>query len=85
MVDALETVQACGMALTPARPDDPSLAQGAHSGAAESFDQMLERWFPLSYVLNNLHRSLGMPDGYQFSLAAPVVDKLRFVHEVVTG
>jgi hypothetical protein len=44
---------------------------------------MLESWFPLSYVLNNLHRSLGMPDGYQFSLTAPVVAKLRFVHEVV--
>jgi len=22
---------------------------------------MMERWFPLSYILNNLHRSLGMP------------------------
>ena len=85
MVDALETVQACGLELIPARPGDPALGRGVHPGVAGSFDQMLERWFPLSYVLNNLHRSLGMPDGYQFSLAATVVAKLRFVHEVVTA
>jgi len=84
IVDALETVHACGLELTPPRPEDPSLAHGAPFGATGSFDQLLSRWFPLSYVLNNLHRSLGMPDGYQLSLAATVVDKLRFVHEVVT-
>lgn len=84
MVDALETVQACGMLLMPANPNDPVLVSGAHTSAG-SFDQMLARWFPLSYVLNNLHRSLGMPDAYQFSLAQPVIAKLRFVHEIVTG
>ncbi len=83
MVDALETVQAVGLELTPLRMDDPTLEQRTHPGTVESFDSMLERWFPLSYVLNNLHRSLGMPDGYQFSLAATVIDKLRFVHDLV--
>ncbi len=83
MVDALGTVQACGLRLSPNFPDDPSMGYGGSSGLIGSFDQMLEQWFPLSYMLNNLHRSLGMPDGYQFSLAPQVVDKLRFVHEVL--
>ena len=83
MADALETVQAVGLELTPSRLDDPTLEQRANPGSAESFDSMLARWFPLSYLLNNLHRSLGMPDGYQFTLAATVIDKLRFVHELV--
>jgi hypothetical protein len=74
-------VQAVGLALTPSRLDDPTLEQRANPGSAETFDSMLERWFPLSYLLNNLHRSLGMPDGYQFTLAATVIHKLRFVHE----
>jgi hypothetical protein len=26
-----------------------------------------------------------MPDGYPFTLAAPVVDKLRFVHRVIAA
>jgi hypothetical protein len=83
MVDALDTVQAVGLELTPARLDDPTLEQRSNPGAAESFDSMLERWFPLSYLLNNLHRSLGMPDGYQFTLAPTVIQKLRFVHDLI--
>jgi hypothetical protein len=34
-------------------------------------------------MLNSLHRSRGMPEGYQLSLAATVIEKLRFVYEVV--
>ena len=82
MVDALETVQAVGLELAPARRRSlPGTARDP--GVAESFDSMLARWFPLSYMLNNLHRSLGMPDGYQFTLAATVIHKLRFVHDLL--
>jgi hypothetical protein len=45
----------------------------------------MKRWFPLTYALNSLNRSLGMPDGYPFTLAAPVIDKLRFVHRVIAA
>jgi hypothetical protein len=48
-----------------------------------SFDQMIDSWFPLTYVLNNLNRGLGLPDGYPFVLSDQVIDKLRFVHETV--
>jgi hypothetical protein len=36
-------------------------------------------------VLNNLNRSLGLPDGYPFILAPPVLDKLRFVHDTIAA
>jgi len=45
----------------------------------------MSRWFPLTYVLNSLNRSLGQPDGYPFTLASPVIDKLRFVHRVIAA
>jgi hypothetical protein len=45
----------------------------------------MKRWFPLTYALNSLNRSLGMPDGYPFTLAPPVVEKLRLVHRVIAG
>jgi hypothetical protein len=48
-----------------------------------TFDQLMQRWYPLTFALNSLNRSLGMPDAYPFTLAAPVVEKLRFVHDVV--
>ena len=34
-----------------------------------SFDQMIERWFPLTYVLNNLNRGMGLQDAYPFVLS----------------
>jgi hypothetical protein len=39
----------------------------------------------LTCVLNNLNRSMGLQDPYPFVLPAPALDKLRFVHEIVTG
>jgi len=49
----------------------------------ESFDTMVESWFSLTYMLNNLNRGLGFPDGYPFILSDAVVKKLRFVHEII--
>ena len=30
---------------------------------------MIDSWFPLTYVLNNLNRGMGLPDGYPFVLS----------------
>ena len=83
MTDALETAASCGMSLKPRRTDEPVLSPG--SGRPESFDQMIQRWFSLTYVLNNLNRGMGMPDAYPFVLSAPAIEKLRFVHHVITS
>ena len=45
--------------------------------------QMIDGWFPLTYLLNNLNRGMGLPDGYPFVLSTLVIDKLRFVHTIV--
>ena len=42
-------------------------------------------WYSLTYVLNNLNRGLGLPDGYPFVLSPAAVEKLRVVHEVIAG
>lgn len=84
MVDTLDTAMSCGLALTPDDPQEPTLTDSTPVEDA-GFDSLLRRWFPLTYVLNSLNRSLGMPDGYPFMLAARVVDKLRFVHRVVSA
>jgi hypothetical protein len=36
-------------------------------------------------VLNNLNRGLGLADSYPFVLSAPVVEKLKFIHETIYG
>ena len=81
MVDSLETAYAVGLAVQPARRDEPALTVPAKPPQARisAFDQLISEWKSLTYVLNNLTRGLGLADAYPFVLCEPVIDKLRFV------
>jgi hypothetical protein len=49
-----------------------------------SFGEILAAWLPLTYALNAVNRSMGNADLYPFVLAPNVIDKLSFVHRVVS-
>jgi hypothetical protein len=70
-----------GPALEGVDPDvyasDPSTVE------ADSIEELIAAWLPLSYALNAVNRSMGGEDLYPFVLPARVIDKLRFVHRVV--
>jgi len=85
MTDALETAAECGLSLRPRRPEEPRLKRefDLTNRDTESFNQLIEGWIALTYVLNNLNRSLGLPDGYPFVLSAAAIDKLRMVHTTI--
>jgi len=84
MVDTLETAAACGLTLTPARKDEPALVEAPPPITAPArFDHLLDSWFSVTYVLNNLNRGLGLADAYPFVLSPPAIAKLRFVDQVV--
>jgi hypothetical protein len=83
MYDTLDTAHACGMTLRPHKAGEPELVIEKRPEKEESFDEMMNDWFALTYVLNSLNRSVGMPDAYPFTLSTPVLEKLRFVHDVV--
>jgi hypothetical protein len=80
MADTLDTAAACGLALRPQRADEPTLET---AGGHPTFDAMIADWFPLTHVLNNLNRGLGLADGYPFVLSVPAIEKLRFVHDTI--
>jgi hypothetical protein len=84
MTDTLETAAACGVSIRPRRSDEPTLrAVPESTSGAETFDRLIRSWFPLTYVLNNLNRGLGLPDGYPFVLSDRAIEKLRFVHQTI--
>ncbi|MBI3803095.1 MAG: putative zinc-binding peptidase [Nitrospirae bacterium] len=83
MTDTLETAADCGLSLRPKRPNEPVLKATFSPAPSGEFDQLIDHWFPLTYLLNNLNRGLGLPDGYPFVLSTPAIDKLRFVHETI--
>lgn len=67
--DALETAMARGVVARLADEAD--------------FDQRLQRWDQFSVTLNEMNRSLGLPDAYPFVVTEEVAEKLRFVHQAV--
>lgn len=84
MVDTIDTAAACGLELNPDADNEPELTDSTPI-ENKGFDNLMRRWYPLTYALNSLNRSLGLADAYPFTLAPQVVDKLRFVHGVITA
>ena len=86
VVDTVETAAACGVSMRPRRADEPSLDRVPPSVAAQGdFEQLIESWLAVTYVMNNLNRGLGLADAYPFVWSAPAVEKLRYVHGMVCG
>ena len=70
MFDTIETAAACGVSLRPKRRDEPSLTKVPDTSRTIPFDKLIDSWFPLTYMLNNLNRGLGLADAYPFVLSA---------------
>jgi hypothetical protein len=49
----------------------------------DAFDQIIDAWIPLTYVINSLSRSMGFSDWYPFTISYAVISKLRYVHEII--
>ena len=86
MTDTLETAVTCGLSLRPKRSNEPALKPNLSLRGCQPvhFDEMITAWFPLTYVLNNLNRGMGLHDAYPFILSPPAVEKLRFVHQIIS-
>jgi hypothetical protein len=85
MIDVTETAVSCGLTLRPKNPAGPSLEADPRMIRRRDFTEVMDAWFAVTYVLNNLNRSMGQQDAYPFILSDPAIDKLRFVHRVVEG
>ncbi|NNH73276.1 hypothetical protein HLB23_26045 [Nocardia uniformis] len=73
--DTLDTAAAFGLAPAGATLDRPQLGRAG-------FDRIIDLWLPLVWALNMVNRSMGHRDPYPFVLAEPVLEKMRFIHEL---
>ena len=85
IVDTLDTAWAYGLRVRPRAGQGPGIASDIRFPAyeEESFDRLIDAWLPLTYAVNSLNESMGQPRLYPFVLAAPVLEKLSFVHRLV--
>ena len=82
MVDTLETAHAFGLSVR------PKVSKGSDFATKIDFDshhaemeRLIEAWLPLTFAVNSINRSMGLPDLYPFVLAPTVIAKLTFVHD----
>lgn len=87
MVDTLETANDIGFRIQndPHAPGDEGGESDLSSVKGIDFNALMEDWASLTIGLNALNRSMGLPDAYPFVLSAPVLEKLRFVHHLITS
>jgi hypothetical protein len=89
MRDGIDTALSLGLGLdrsdleiTPFTLED--LYQPDHP-EAEKFLAFLNHWTRLTTMLNEMSRSMGVPDFYPFVLPRAVVSKLYFIHQLVVS
>jgi hypothetical protein len=87
MTDTLETAATCGLSIRPPRRNEPALNEAPDILEDNSlpFDRLIESWFAITYVLNNLNRGLGLHDAYPFILSPVAIEKLRFIHDTIAA
>jgi hypothetical protein len=85
IVDTLETAHAFGLRVRPEGDADPALVMAIDFDpyGQHDFDALLQAWLPLTYAVNSLNHSMGLPDLYPFVLAPTAMGKLRFVHGLI--
>lgn len=86
MVDTIETAWQFNISLRPTTGLDfkESIQYDLDPYRSDTFDTLLAHWIPLTFALNSLNRSMGHQHAYPFVIAPKVVQKLDFVHRVVS-
>jgi hypothetical protein len=85
MMDTLETAFSFGIRIQPDMVQDTKRIQASIQQDPydmTDFSQIIKWWLPLTFAVNSLNRSMGHSDFYPFVISAPVVEKLRFIHEL---
>ncbi|MEZ5374961.1 MAG: putative zinc-binding metallopeptidase [Acidimicrobiales bacterium] len=66
--------------------DAPGPVDGEHDELWRAdFDVVYPQWLELTTVLNELNRSMGVAEAYPFAPPPPAIDKLAWLHRVLTA
>jgi hypothetical protein len=83
MIDTLETAKSHGLSLRVPAAESRGAQISTETLAFREFESLIANWNAVTLALNSLNRSMGMKDAYPFVLSPKVLEKLRFVHEII--
>ena len=85
IMDTLETAASFGVGVNPdntANNGSPKISPVTFNERMD-FNALLKDWVPLTCALNSINRGMGLSDLYPFVIAPAVVEKLRFIHDLI--
>lgn len=85
IIDVLETAWVFRLRVSPGDDQQGQMSSEPDFDPyqADSVDQLIAQWRPLTCAVNSLNRSMGQPDLYPFVLATDALFKMDFVHRSV--
>ena len=83
MMDTLETAYHAGLVVKTNKDDLNNMEIFEDPIGAKDFEKVLQNWMTITFNLNALNRSMGLEDAYPFTLSIPVLDKFRFIHQIL--
>ena len=86
MLDTVETAHDFGFRIHGHDVSAPATESQMANGYAMPalFDELFDDWCRLTVALNALNRSMGMDDAYPFAISDTSLNKLRYVHRIVS-
>lgn len=84
IVDTLETANAFGLRVKPriSRGEELGVRVDFDPYHAETIEQLIEAFLPVTFAVNSLNRSMGQQDFYPFVLSPAAISKLDFIHQL---
>jgi hypothetical protein len=85
IVDTLEMAYAFGITVSPRIGGDEALQATIDRNPykAESIEELVAAWLPISFAANSLNRTMGQPDLYPFIISQPAIAKLGYIHQLI--
>ncbi len=79
----LETSYSFGIGIKPQARHVAGFSLESDPYDIADFNEITGSWFPLTYAMNSINRSMGQADLYPFVVGTTVITKLNFIHSLV--
>lgn len=85
IVDTLETANAFGVSIRPRAAEGDSMEAKVSFNAynTKNFKWIYDQWLPVTNLMNNMNKSMGLKELYPFVINSTVYKKLEFVHQII--
>jgi hypothetical protein len=84
IMDMVETAHFFGLKVDPSATLEGMAANVSFDPYTQSdFQAIVRTCVPLSFAVNSINRAMGVPDVYPFVISDAVVEKMKFIHQLI--